>query len=285
MKLATYVHEGLPSLGVVQGDHIFRLDVPGADMCVVAADWPRYRTLAEQALSGAGIPLDQVTLRPPVTRPGKVMAIGMNYQDHIQEAIDAGHDLVVPDTQTWFPKLNSSLNGPFDPVDIVKVSPDSVDYEAELVVVIGKGGRHISQEDAPDHVFGYCVGNDVSVREWQLNSSQWMLGKSFDTHAPVGPWITTADEIPDPHQLGIRCWINGELRQNSNTREFIFNIWEQIAHASKAVTLMPGDMIFTGTSGGVGFLFSPPRPLRDGDVMRVEVDGLGHIENICRNEI
>ena len=181
-------------------------------------------------------------------------------------------------------KAISSLTGPFDPVELPKVSPNSVDYEAELVVVIGKGGRHIPRSEAYKHVFGYSVGNDVSVREWQMNNPQWGLAKSFDTHAPVGPWITTADDVKDPHNLAIRCWINDELRQNSNTREQIFKIPEQIEHISKAMTLLPGDMIFTGTCGGVGFLFVPSIPLAVGDKMRVEIESLGAIENICVSE-
>jgi 2-keto-4-pentenoate hydratase/2-oxohepta-3-ene-1,7-dioic acid hydratase in catechol pathway len=159
-----------------------------------------------------------------------------------------------------------------------------VDYEAELVVVIGKGGRYISKENAPAAVFGYCCGNDVSARDWQRATPQWVLGKSFDSHAPFGPWITTADELGDPHTLGVRSIVNGELRQNSNTSNFVFNVWDMIEHVSKVMTLEPGDLIFTGTPGGVGMAMNPPRFLQDGDRVRIEIDRLGALEATCRQE-
>ena len=145
--------------------------------------------------------------------------------------------------------------------------------------MIGKRGRHISRADAPSHVFGYTVGNDVSVRDWQLRTAQWTLGKSFDTHCPIGPAIVTADEVGDPHALGIRCLVNGETRQSSNTSYLVFDLWDQIAYVSQAMTLQPGDLIFTGTPGGVGVAFKPPRLLAVGDVVRCEIDKLGAIEN------
>jgi 2-keto-4-pentenoate hydratase/2-oxohepta-3-ene-1,7-dioic acid hydratase in catechol pathway len=164
------------------------------------------------------------------------------------------------------------------------MASEQVDYEAELVVIISKRSRHVTKELAPAVVFGYCAGNDVSVRDWQLRSSQWVLGKSFDTHAPIGPWIVTPDEIIDPHALGIRCFVNGEERQNSNTRHLIFNVFEQITHLSTAMTLEPGDIIFTGTPGGVGLAMNPPRWLKPGDRVRVEIDRIGAIEAIIRPE-
>jgi ureidoglycolate lyase len=153
-----------------------------------------------------------------------------------------------------------------------------VDYEAELVVVIGRRCRHVAKERAHEVVFGYCAGNDVSARDWQFHTAQWMLGKSFDTHAPFGPWIVTADEIGDPHALGIRCFVNGEKRQDSNTSNLVFNVFDQIALLSQAVTLEPGDVIFTGTPGGVGMAMKPPRYLKAGDLVRVEIDKIGAIE-------
>ncbi len=153
-----------------------------------------------------------------------------------------------------------------------------MDYEAELVFVIGKRCRHVSAADAPGVVFGYCAGNDVSVRDWQFRTPQYMLGKSFDTHAPFGPWIVTADEIGDPHTLGIRSFVNGELRQNSNTKHLIFKVWDQIALVSQAMTLEPGDIVFTGTPGGVGVAMTPPSFLKIGDRVRVEIDRIGAIE-------
>ena len=201
------------------------------------------------------------------------MAIGLNYADHIAESGQP-----TPEHQTWFSKATTSANAPCAPVEIPKASA-LVDYEAELVAVIGAGGRHIARGKAPASVFGWCVGNDVSVRDWQLRTGQWVIGKSFDTHAPFGPWITTADEVADPHALGIRCFVNGEKRQDSNTRHLVFNVWDQIEHLSQAMTLEPGDLIFTGTPGGVGASMNPRQFLKAGDVVRVEIDGLGAIEN------
>lgn len=157
------------------------------------------------------------------------------------------------------------------------------DYEAELVVIICKRRKHVVAERAGEVVFGYCAGNDVSVRDWQMRTPQWSLGKSFDTHAPIGPWIVTPDELGDPHSLGIRCLVNGELRQNSNTKYLVFSVFDQIAHLSQAMTLEPGDVIFTGTPGGVG-LANPPQLLKEGDRVRIEIDRIGAIEATMRNE-
>jgi len=203
------------------------------------------------------------------------MAIGLNYADHIAES-----KMETPQHQLWFSKMPTSVNGPFDPIQVPKVSA-YLDYEAELVAVIGQGGRHITKDAAPAAVFGYCCGNDATERFWQHRTPQWVLGKSFDTHAPFGPWITTADEVPDPHALSIRCLVNGEVRQNSNTRHLVFNIWDQIEHLSQAMTLEPGDLIFTGTPGGVGAAMNPRQFLKAGDRVRVDVEGLGWIDNAC----
>jgi len=181
-------------------------------MCDIIADWDRLKTaVASQAATLAGVPLAEVTLQASVARPGKILAIGLNYADHIKES---GMD--TPKEQVWFSKHVNGINGPFAPVEMPKAS-EKLDYEVELVAVIGKRGRHISRADAPSHVFGYTVGNDVSVRDWQLRTAQWTLGKSFDTHCPTGPAIVTADEVGDPHALGIRCLVNGETRQSSST--------------------------------------------------------------------
>ncbi|HEY4124128.1 MAG TPA: fumarylacetoacetate hydrolase family protein, partial [Rhizomicrobium sp.] len=203
------------------------------------------------------------------------LAIGLNYADHIREM---GRDM--PTKQVWFCKHTTAVNAPFDPIEIPKVS-SQVDYEVELVAIIGRGGRHISREDAPNSIFGYCVGNDVSVRDWQNFTPQWMLGKSFDTHAPFGPWITTADEAGNPHELNVNCYLNGERRQNSNTSNFVFNLWDQIAYLSQVMTLEPGDLIFTGTPGGVGMAMSPPGYMKAGDKVRCEIEKLGMIEADC----
>lgn len=219
---------------------------------------------------------DGLHLLAPIPRPGKLLAIGLNYLDHVNERI-IGETRTVPEHQLWFTKLGNAINGPFDPVVLPAVS-DKTDYEGELVAVIGQRCKHVAAERAHEVVFGYCVGNDVSVRDWQKRTSQWMLGKSFDTHAPFGPWITTADELGDPHRLDLNCWVNGELRQTTNTRLMIHNVWDQIALLSQAMTLEPGDVIFTGTCSGVGAAFEPPKFLRAGDRVRVEIEHLGAIE-------
>jgi 2-keto-4-pentenoate hydratase/2-oxohepta-3-ene-1,7-dioic acid hydratase in catechol pathway len=169
------------------------------------------------------------------------------------------------------------VNGPYDAIRIAKTT-FTADYEAELVAIIGKGGKHISAADAPAAVFGYCVGNDMTERMWQHATPQWSLGKSFDTHAPFGPWIVTADELGDPHQLGIRCFVNDEKRQDSQTKHLVFNVWQQVEHLSVGMTLEPGDVLYTGTPGGIGAAMDPRQFLKPGDVVRVEIDRLGHIE-------
>jgi 2-keto-4-pentenoate hydratase/2-oxohepta-3-ene-1,7-dioic acid hydratase in catechol pathway len=227
--------------------------------------------------------LADVRLLAPVPRPGKTLAIGLNYLDHVQEKV-VGESRTVPEHQVWFTKLANAINGPFDNILLPSVS-GMTDYEAELVAVIGRRCKHVKPEHAADVVFGYAVGNDVSVRDWQKRTSQWTLGKSFDTHAPFGPWITTADELNgDPHGLDMRCWVNGEQRQSSNTRLMIHNVWQQIALISQAMTLEPGDVIFTGTCSGVGAGFEPPKFLRAGDVVRIEIERLGAIEARCVSE-
>jgi 2-keto-4-pentenoate hydratase/2-oxohepta-3-ene-1,7-dioic acid hydratase in catechol pathway len=257
--------------------------VPAAptDMAGIISDWDHIAQGLGEVPAGDGLSLDRVTLRAPIARPGKILAIGLNYSDHIEESKEAG--LKIPTDQVWFCKHATSVNDPYGDVELPKVS-GMLDYEVELVAVIGRKGRHISREAAPAHVLGYCIGNDVTVRDWQHRTPQWMLGKSFDTHCPFGPAIVTADEVGDPHDLGIRCFVNGELRQNSNTRHLVFDLWDQIAHLSQAMTLEPGDLIFTGTPGGIGFGSKPYRPLKAGDVVRCEVDRLGFIENRVAEE-
>ena len=278
MKLATFRDGDVTAPGLVQGDRIVSLarvvaDAP-ADMLDVIAGWDALRArIPDTVPFELGRPLADVTLLAPIPRPGSVLAIGLNYADHVRET---GREM--PEHQVWFGKLPGTINGPFAGVQMPRAS-SRIDYEVELVAVIGRSGRHIAREAASAHVFGYCVGNDVSVRDWQRRTPQWLLGKSFDTHAPTGPWITTADEIGDPHRLGIRCLVNGETRQESNTRELIFSLWDQIAHVSQAVTLRPGDLIFTGTPSGVGLAMEPPRFLQLGDRVRCEIDELGAIEN------
>lgn len=277
MKLVTFATGGQAAIGRVEDDQILPLPQRFGGMIDLIIRWPEVEAEVRRIVARP-VPRKEAVLLPPIPRPGKILAIGLNYADHVRET-----GAKTPDRQIWFCKQPSAANGPYDPIVLPDVSA-AVDYEAELVAVIGRGGRHITVEDAPRHVFGYCVGNDVSARDWQMATSQWMLGKSFDTHAPFGPWITTADEIGDPHGLGVRAYVNGELRQNSNSSNLIFNIWQQIAHVSSVMTLEPGDLIFTGTPGGVGMGFDPPRYLKQGDVVRVEVDRLGALEAVCERE-
>ena len=272
MKLAMFERGGAPQTGIVIGDSIVATGLPGS-MIDLIANWQALKGQLEAAIvKSERYPLSSVHLLAPVQRPGKIFAIGLNYADHIAESRTE-----TPKHQVWFTKAVTSVNGPFDPILIAKAG-QYVDYEVELVAVIGKRGRNIAKADAPSHVFGYCVGNDVTERMWQHRTPQWSLGKSFDTHAPVGPWITTADEVADPHALGLRCFVNGEKRQDSNTRHLVFNVWDQIEHLSQAMTLEPGDLIFTGTPGGVGAAMDPRQFLKAGDVVRCDVDGLGTIE-------
>ena len=211
----------------------------------------------------------------PLERPEKFLAIGMNYRKHIEEAKRLG--VAAPTNQFWFNKQTSCIVGPFADTD-PGVS-EALDYEVELGVVIGKQAKHVSAENAKDYVFGYLVCNDISARDWQTHAPTFTVGKSFDTHGPIGPWIVTADEIPDPHTLGLRCFVNGELRQDGNTAELVYSVWDQISYLSTAFTLNPGDLLATGTPSGVGVAMIPPRFLQPGDVVRCEVDGIGAIEN------
>jgi 2-keto-4-pentenoate hydratase/2-oxohepta-3-ene-1,7-dioic acid hydratase in catechol pathway len=294
MHLCSYEFEGQTQVGLVHGSGIVNLSRALAldpatalsahqPMIDLITRWPvlqgRVAALAE---APADAQLEHVHLLAPVPRPGKVLAIGLNYVDHVNEAI-IGQTRTLPEHPIWFTKLGNAINGPFDPIVLPRIS-QMTDYEAELVAIIGQRCRHVRREDAAKVVFGYCVGNDVSVRDIQKRTSQWMLGKSFDTHAPFGPWITTADEVGDPHDLHMQCHVNGELRQRSDTRLMIHTVWDQIAQLSEVMTLEPGDVIFTGTCSGVGAASTPPRFLKAGDTVRVEIDGLGAIVARCVDE-
>jgi ureidoglycolate lyase len=285
MKLATLsVHGGPSEIGVVDRGRVVRIQpalprLPSKMIDLISA-WDQaeadVRRVVEQAAEV--VSLDEVRVLAPIERPGKIMAMGLNYADHVAEA-----NLEIPEHQVWFCKQPNTVHPPYAPIQIPKVST-SVDYEVELVFIIGKRGRHISKADAARHIFGYCVGNDVTARDWQMRTPQWVLGKSFDSHGPFGPWITTADEIGDPHRLGIRSVVNGEVRQNSNTRELIFNVFDQVEYLSQAMTLEPGDSVFSGTPGGIGAAMKPPVFLKAGDRVRCEIDELGALEAVFENE-
>jgi 2-keto-4-pentenoate hydratase/2-oxohepta-3-ene-1,7-dioic acid hydratase in catechol pathway len=281
MKLCRFLVDGGIRIGKVVGDQVVDLSGVagvGTSMRALLRDLPALRPALEAA-KGPARPLAQLRLAAPIDDPQKFLAIGMNYQAHADEAAAAG--VPVPKSQLWFNKQVSCITGPYDPVDIPKVS-DKVDYEAELAFVIGKRCRHVAVEDARSVVAGYLLCNDVSVRDWQARSPTFTLGKSWDTHGPIGPWITTADEVADPQALTMRLTVNGEERQRSSTGDMIYKIADQIAYLSTVMTLEPGDLIATGTPSGVGI--ASGRFLKAGDVVRIEIDGLGALENTFRPE-
>jgi len=227
----------------------------------------------ESAPAGERLDPAAASLAAPIPRPPKIICIGLNYRDHAEET-----KLAIPQVPTVFAKFPTAVTGHRHPIVLPKNSTKP-DYEAELAVVIGKGGRHIPEERWREHVFGYTILNDVSARDFQMATSQWMIGKTFDTFAPMGPAIVTADEIEDPHNLDISLTLSGEVMQNSNTRNLIFQVPQLIAHLSSVFTLEPGDIIATGTPAGVGFARTPPRYLRPGDQVTVKVEGIGELVN------
>lgn len=276
MKLLRFDDNGTARLGVVRGDDIVVVDGWASMLAIIAGGTEALADVARQRDAAARtVPLKGARLLAPIERPGKYLAIGMNYARHLEEAKRLGQP--TPSQQFWFNKQTSCIAGPFD--DIEPGVTQMLDYEAELGVVIGKPAKGVSEADAKTHVFGYVVANDVSARDWQRHSPTFTMGKSFDTHGPIGPWIVTADEIADPHALKIRCLVNGEVRQDSDTSQLIYNIWQQIAYLSTAFTLEPGDLLATGTPEGVGVGMTPPTFLKPGDVVRCEVEGVGAIEN------
>lgn len=217
--------------------------------------------------------LADVPLGPPVVGPRKIICVGLNYRDHADEA-----GMPIPETPVLFAKFENTLVGPGAPVVIPPFAKE-VDYEAELGVVIGRSASQVSVDEALDHVLGYTCINDVSARDIQFADVQWVRGKSLDTFCPIGPWIVTTDEITDPQTLGIRCIVNGETLQDSNTKEMVRSVAELVSFISDSIALEPGDVIATGTPAGVGFSRTPPILLKPGDVMRVEIDGIGALEN------
>ncbi|HUB79246.1 MAG TPA: fumarylacetoacetate hydrolase family protein [Bryobacteraceae bacterium] len=223
--------------------------------------------------TGALPDMTNVQLHAPLARPPKIICIGLNYRDHAAEG-----KMSIPEVPTVFCKFATSIIGPGDPIVLPRNSTKP-DYEAEFVVVIGKRGRHIPEEKWRDYVFGYSILNDVSARDFQMATTQWTMGKTFDTFAPFGPEIVTADEIDDPHNLAISLTLNGETMQSSNTGNMIFQTPRLIAFLSSVFTLEPGDIISTGTPAGVGFARKPPRWLRPGDEVTVRVEGLGELTN------
>ncbi len=277
MKLVSVATENGPQVGVLRGGQVVLLAGAGfhTSLEVIAGGADALEKIA--AFSSAGgaeaLPLGSVRLTAPIPRPPKLICVGLNYRDHAAEC-----GLEIPKVPTIFNKFPNVIVGPGDPI-VLPANSTKPDYEAEFAFVVGTGGRHIPGERWKDHVFGYMNLNDVSARDFQMATSQWLMGKTFDTFAPTGPWLVTADEIADPHNLDIRITVSGEVLQSSNTRNLIFGIPELIAHLSSVVTLEPGDIVSTGTPGGVGFVRKPPRYLRAGDECVVEVAGLGQLRN------
>ena len=230
---------------------------------------------ASERANAVTFPVKGARYAAPVTDPRKIVCLGLNYRDHAAES-----GAQIPKEPILFSKYPTALTGHGEPIVLPRVSTE-VDFEAELVIVIGKRGRHIAESAALDHVAGYAVGHDVSARDWQLkkDGKQWMVGKTFDTFAPVGPELVTADEGIDPHNLPIRLRLNGQTMQDSNTKQMIFGVGATLAYLSQVFTLEPGDLIFTGTPPGVGFARKPPVFLKGGDIAEVEIEGLGVLRN------
>jgi 2-keto-4-pentenoate hydratase/2-oxohepta-3-ene-1,7-dioic acid hydratase in catechol pathway len=279
MKLATFTYQGNTRVGVVVEDAV-------VDLAAAAPDLPREmpallaggsaaldRARGAAAAGKNRIPLAQVKLEAPVRHPPEFLAIGLNYADHIGET---GREK--PAFPMFFNKQVSCVNGPYDPIQMPRAST-ALDYEGELGLVIGKRCRHVPRDRAHEVIAGYMIVNDVSVRDWQRRSPTMTLGKSFDTHGPTGPWIVTPDEIGDPHSLELRTLVSGEQRQHSNTRHLIFDCFSLVETLSTVCTLEPGLIISTGTPSGVAVAMKPPRWLNVGDVVRIEIERIGHIEN------
>jgi 2-keto-4-pentenoate hydratase/2-oxohepta-3-ene-1,7-dioic acid hydratase in catechol pathway len=286
MKLVTFTTGTDARLGVLRGDAVIDLAVASggqlpADMLTFLRRGGAAVRLAREVVDGAktALPLSQVTLLAPVPNPSKVIAIGLNYMDH---CLESGHE--PPTSPVIFAKFPTSIIGPGETIRWDPALTAKVDYEAELAVVIGRTARHVPEAEAFEYVAGYTNANDVSARDLQHGDGQWVRAKSLDTFCPLGPYLATCDEAPAPENLPIRSVLNGQVMQDSNTRELIFGIAELIAFASRAFTLLPGDVLITGTPHGVGASRNPPVFLKDGDVISVEVEGLGTLTNPCAEE-
>jgi 2-keto-4-pentenoate hydratase/2-oxohepta-3-ene-1,7-dioic acid hydratase in catechol pathway len=279
MKLATFTHQGRTGVGVVDGDSI-------VDLAAAAPELPRDMTgllgagaaALDRARQAAGksagrVALSAVRLEAPVSRPPEFLAIGLNYADHIAET-----GATKPEFPMFFNKQSSCVTGPFDSIHLPRASR-ALDYEGELGFVIGRRCRHVPRGRAHEVIAGFLIVNDVSVRDWQRRAQTMTLGKSFDTHGPTGPWIVTPDEIGDPHALELKTWVNGEMRQHSNTRNLVFDSYAQIETLSTVFTLLPGTIISTGTPGGVAAAMKPPKWLVAGDTVKIEIEKIGAIEN------
>ena len=279
MKLVVYGSGNQDKIGVVHDGETFALESVDAslpsEMNALIPQLPELSGQLERLLQDATPIGGELQLRPPVPRPEKIICIGLNYADHAGET---GSE--IPKEPVVFNKFPTALCADGENIELPPQS-NAVDYEAELVVVIGKEGKNINQTSALDHVAGYTCGHDVSARDWQKSKpqQQWLCGKSFDSFAPIGPYLVTADEITNPHTLNVKMKLNGEVMQDSNTKHFIFNVNHLIAYLSQVCTLKPGDLLFTGTPPGVGAARKPPVFLRPGDVAEIEIEGIGTLTN------
>jgi 2-keto-4-pentenoate hydratase/2-oxohepta-3-ene-1,7-dioic acid hydratase in catechol pathway len=283
MKLVTFRHDQQTRIGAVLGDEV--IDSLGNPK--IPATMLEFLNLGEAALAAMAaqidngknrLPLTEVKLLAPVPKPGKYLGIGLNYAEHINET-----SAEKPEYPLFFNKQTTCIIGEGEVIHLPKVS-DKVDYEGELAFVIGKHCRHVPVEKAAQVIAGFTIANDVSVRDWQVRSPTWTLGKSFDTHGPLGPWLVTADEIHNPHQLDLKTWVDNELRQHANTEQMIFSCYEMVAYLSTVMTLEPGDVITTGTPSGVGVKMQPRGYLKAGQTVRIEIEGIGTLSNFVMNE-
>jgi len=290
MKIVAYHYQGQAGVGLLSSDlqSITPFDLPLPLRALGALP------IIEAQATGAALPatlaalaLSAVQLTAPLPKPRRnIFCVGKNYHAHAREFAGSGFDSSaaagdIPKVPIYFTKVPESVIGPDASIEIPVGVSDAIDYEVELAVIIGKGGKGISAKDAMQHVWGYTIINDVTARDWQSRHSQWLLGKSFDTFCPMGPWLVSADEC-DGNHTNVRSFVNGELRQNANTSDLIFNIATLIETLSAGITIYPGDIIATGTPVGVGIGFKPPRYLKSGDVVRLEIDGIGTLENPLR---
>ncbi len=278
MRVVTYEAAGKAHPGIVKGDAVIDISSAGFRSVIELIEaGPEGLAKAEKLASGAPRngqhPIESVKLLAPIPKPPKLICVGLNYLDHAKET-----GTEIPKVPTIFNKFSTAVIGPGANIVLPKASK-APDFEAEFAFVIGRGGRHIAKDDWENHVFGYTIVNDVTARDYQRATTQWLMGKTFDTFAPMGPWIVTADEVPDPHSLDIQLEIEGETLQDSNTRELIFKIPDLIAFLSSVFTLEPGDVISTGTPSGVGFARKPPRYLRAGEEIVVRIPVIGELRN------
>ena len=283
MKLVTFTHNQTTRIGAVVNDWIVdgygNKNIPTSMLEFLSLGAPALLMLQELINSGNDrIELNQVKLHAPVPKPEKYLGISLNYADHIAET---GREQ--PAYPSFFTKQSSCIIGDGDTIYQPKVS-NKLDYEGELAFIIGKRCRHVPVDKAHQVIAGFTIANDISIRDWQMHSPTMMIGKSFDTAGPLGPWLVTPDEIKDPHNLTIKTWVNDELRQNASTNEMLFNCYEMIAYLSQAMTLNPGDIVTTGTPSGVGVKMQPRGYLKPGQTVKVEIEGLGVLTNPVKTE-